>query len=501
MAAGIKNTLGERVRDGAAWGSINIVASRLLQFGTTLLLARIIAPDQFGALAIAVTVQALVLNLVELGVTADLARGDGDPRLLAPTIFTIAAANGIFVTLLMWTTAGPVAAAFGDPTAAPVVQILSITVLLSSFASVPTTMLWRDFLQKRRFIVELSALLVTVILVVPLALFGLGALAIAWSRVGGTLVSTVGYWIATPRRFLPGWNSAIAVRVLRIGLPLAAANILALIVLNVDYFFVGRHLGATALGLYSIAFSLAALPSGVFTSIVRTFAVPVFGRLHATGDLAAASGRIMRAMAWAAFPVSAMIAGLGTPLLVSLYGERWSAAGSALIGLGVFGAARVITEVLADVCVGAGRTGGLFWAQIVWVLALVPTMYFLTAAWGISGAGAAHALVTWIIVIPAYLIAVKSAAGIRVSDLLTPMGLPLIAAIIAGVVAWWTSSLLNGSWGSLALGAGSGLACYLLLTHRTMLFVTRGVLTGSLIDGSLGAERALRRADPVGPQR
>lgn len=501
MAASAQESLGERVRDGATWGAVNIVASRLLQFGTTLLLARIIAPDQFGALAIAVTVQALVLNLVELGVTADLARGDGDPRGLAPTIFTISAVNGVLVTLLMWTTAGPVAAAFGDPSAAPVVQILSISVLLSSFASVPTTMLWRDFLQKRRFVVEFCALLVTLILVVPLALFGLGALAIAWSRVGGTLVSTVGYWIATPRRFLPGWNTAVAVRVLRIGLPLAAANLLALVVLNVDYFFIGRHLGATMLGLYSIAFSLAALPSGVFTSIVRTFAVPVFGRLHASGGLAAAAGRIMRAMAWVAFPVSALIAGLGTPLLVSLYGERWSAAGSALIGLGVFGAARVITEVLADVCVGAGRTGGLFWVQIVWVFALVPTMFFFTAAWGIAGAGVAHALVTWLVVIPAYLIAVRSASGIRVSELLHPLAVPLIAGVIAGVVAWWLSGLLDGSWGSLMLGAAGGLACYLLLTRRTMVFVARGLKTGSLIDGSVVDRSAMRGVDSVGPHR
>ena len=172
-----------------------------------------------------------------------------------------------------------------------------------------------------------------------------------------------------------------------------------------------------------------------------------------------------------------------------------------MIGLGVFGAARVITEVLADVCVGAGRTGGLFWVQIVWVFALVPTMFFFTAAWGIAGAGVAHALVTWLVVIPAYLIAVRSASGIRVSELLHPLAVPLIAGVIAGVVAWWLSRLLDGSWGSLMLGAAGGLACYLLLTRRTMVFVARGLKTGSLIDGSVVDRSAMRGVDSVGPHR
>jgi O-antigen/teichoic acid export membrane protein len=311
--AGPERSLRSRVQGGSAWGSLNIALSKLLQFLTTLILARLIAPDQFGALAVALVAQTIALNITELGTTASIARGDREPDAIAPTVFTLSLVTGALLTLAMVLTAPWLATALGDASATPVIQVMALSVIFTSFASVPTALVWRDFLQKRRLVVDIGAIVVTMLIAIPLALVGWGAMALAWSRVIGQAVSTVGYWIIVPRRYLPGWNRAELPGLLRLGLPLAGANFLAFLLLNVDYIVVGRQLGPQELGLYLIAFNLAALPSTVLTTIIRTVAVPAFGRLAAGGKLAALTPRLVQGIAWAAFPVCAMIGAHRSP--------------------------------------------------------------------------------------------------------------------------------------------------------------------------------------------
>ncbi|QYF72836.1 oligosaccharide flippase family protein [Cryobacterium sp. PAMC25264] len=461
-----ERSLRSRVKGGSAWGSLNVALSKLLQFLTTLILARILAPEQFGALAVALVAQTIALNITELGTTASIARGDRSPDAIAPTVFTLSLVTGAVLTLVMVLTAPWLAVALGDASATPVIQVMALSVILASFASVPTALVWRDFLQKRRLVVDIGSIVVTMLIAVPLAMIGWGAMALAWSRVIGQAMSTIGYWIIVPRRYLPGWNRAELPGLLRLGLPLAGANFLAFILLNVDYIIVGRQLGPQELGLYLIAFNLAALPSTVLTTIIRTVAVPAFGRLAAGGHLAALTPRLVQGIAWAAFPVCAMIGALGTALMTALYGERWAPAAVALLGLGVFGAARILSELFADLSVGAGRTGGLLWVQAVWLIALIPAMLLGVELFGIAGAGWAHAVVAWLVVVPLYMVTISRVLRARISAQLWAF-LPLAAAaILAAVIAAFVASLVGNSWLALIAGGMSGLLAYVAVTVR-----------------------------------
>lgn len=465
-AVAADRSLASRVRGGSAWGGLNVGVSRLLQFATTLILARIIAPEDFGALAVALVAQTIALNIAELGTTAALARGDRDPDQIAPTVFTLSLVTSAILTLIMVLTAPWLAAALGAPGATSVVQVMAITVFLAGCASVPTALVWRDFLQKSRIVVDVGAILVTLALVVPLALIGWGALALAWSRVVGQLVSTIGYWIISPRRYLPGWNRAELPGLVRLGLPLALSNLLVFVTLNIDYVVVGRVLGPEQLGLYLLAFNLAALPSSVITTIIRTVAVPAFGRLNAEGTLGSVATRLARAIAWATFPIAAMIGALGAPLMEVLYGAQWVPGAAALVGLSVFGAARILSELFADLSVGAGKTVGLFWVQLVWLVTIIPAMTLAVTWWGLAGAGWAHAAIGWLVVVPAYLIALSRSIGVRWTAQVWAF-LPVAAAAgVAFAVATVIGSLIVGPWLSLLAGGVGGVAIYLLLTYR-----------------------------------
>jgi O-antigen/teichoic acid export membrane protein len=458
--------LATRLRSGALWGSVNVASSRLLSFVSTIIVARLIEPEHFGALAVAIVVQTLAMNVAELGATAALGRGDRNADEVAPTVFTISLITSGLLTAAIIVTAPVLATALGDPGAAGVIRVLSITVMLAGLSAVPSAMIWRDFLQGRRIAVDLGNILVTLALVIPLALMGWGAMALAWSRVGGQLFSTIGYWIITPKRYLPGFNRAEAPAILRLGIPLALSNLVVFALLNLDYIVIGRLLDPVALGLYLLAFNLASLPSSVITAIIRTVAVPAFGRMHAAGTLGSAAVRVAGGLSYLAFPVSALIAGLGTPLIVAFYGETWRGAGVAMLGLGVFGVARILTELFADLCVGAGKTIGLFWVQVLWFAALIPIMFAAVSQWGIAGAGFAHAAAATVVAIPAYLVIVRRTTGVSLRGLFLACLPPALAGAACGLLAWWVSGLFANPFLGVAAGGLAGSALYVGATWR-----------------------------------
>ncbi|WP_347107487.1 oligosaccharide flippase family protein [Paenarthrobacter sp. S56] len=461
-----KTSLGHRAASATVWGGVNMVLGRVVQFATTIIVARMIAPEHFGALAVAVVVQTIATNMAELGATASLARGNGDPERIAPTVFTIALATSGILTAAAVFLAPSVAMAFDDPAATPVIQVLSLTILLQGFSAVPSTMVWREFMQRPRVVVDVCSVVTVLVLVVPMALDGWGAMALAWSRVGGQLVSLTGYWIITPKRFRPGFDRSVAAEVLKLGMPLAMANLVVFVTLNVDYLLVGRMLDPTALGLYLLAFNLAGLPSSVITAVIRATAVPTFGRLYAEGQLGALVGQIVGGVCYLAFPISALVVGLANPLIVSAYGVAWAPAAAALATLGVFGAARILVELFADISVGAGRTTWLFWVQVAWLAVLFPALFFAIGQWGIAGAGLAHALVACLVVIPMYLKILTSVLGIGVLELMRGCIIPFLAATAAGLLAWLVAAGVDSPFGALLLGGSLGAMVYAGLTFR-----------------------------------
>ena len=150
--------------------------------------------------------------------------------------------------------------------------------------AVPNSQLIRDFKQGKIFLANAIAFVPSTVLLIVLAKSGGGAMAFAWSMVvrqfvmGGVLIAVA------PRRYRPGLaRSALSV-ILRFGIPLAGANFVNYILLNVDYAFVGHLLGATALGVYMLAFTVASWPYGVLGAVINSVSMPAFSRVKHDPD-------------------------------------------------------------------------------------------------------------------------------------------------------------------------------------------------------------------------
>src|SRR6185312_13836021 len=168
----------------------------------------------------------------------------------------ISLGTGLFLGGLIAILSPVLATSLGSGHAAAAIAVMAINLPLAGLTAVPSALLKRDFRMDRIFYADMANMLVSGIVVILLALAGWGPMALAWSWVAGQLATSVILLTYKPGRVFPGWDRAEAGRLLRFGLPLAGANILAFTVLNVDYIVVGRVLGAEALGLYVLAFNI-----------------------------------------------------------------------------------------------------------------------------------------------------------------------------------------------------------------------------------------------------
>ena len=267
------------VRRGALWVVASNVLLRFANVAITAIVAHILSPHDFGVFAVALTAYAIVSSIGELGVSACLIRADLDIDRLAPTVATVSILSSAIFAGAMTVFAEPIAAALGSAAAAGPIRILSIAVLFVGVFAVPNSQMVRDFKQDKIFLANAIGFVPATVLLIVLAKSGGGAMAFAWSMVARQFSVGCVLIAVAPRYYRPGLaRSALSV-IFRFGIPLAGANFVNYILLNVDYAFVGHLLGAAALGVYMLAFTVASWPYGVLGAVINSVAMPAFSRV------------------------------------------------------------------------------------------------------------------------------------------------------------------------------------------------------------------------------
>jgi PST family polysaccharide transporter len=451
------------VRRGLLWSTMNSMVLRLGSLVVGMVLARLLAPEAFGVYAIALTVQSVLMTLADLGMSVDLVRAE-DPVGRAPTVATLSLLSGVVLALTMSATAAPVAMLLKAPDASGVIVVLSWTLVVSGAGVVPYAKLQRDFAQRKLFACSGADFLVGTGVTLGLILLGMGPMALAIGRVVAQLTSTSLQFALARVRPRFGFDRAVARGALAYGMPLAGANLLSWALLNIDNVAIARVAGTTALGLYVLAFNISSWPMSAIGQAVRGVSLAGFSRAsrrEGDGGLGTALS-----LTWAvALPVGVLLAALAHPLVVLLYGARWSPSAGVLAALGVFGALRVALDLIATYLMARGAARPVLYVQILWFVGLIPAVVLATRWKGITGAGWSHLAVAALVILPAYAVALRR-AGIPVRLLARAMWLPAVAGVPTWLVAHAVATEVHGSLPALVLGGLAGSLTYAAICGR-----------------------------------
>ena len=460
-------SLSSSVRKGALWVAASNMLLRLANVSLTAVVAHILNPHDFGVFAVAATAYAIVFGISELGVSACLVRADLDIDSLAPTVTTLSVLSSAIFAGAMAVFAVPIAAALGSAAAAGPIRVMSLAMLLGGTFAVPWSQLTREFKQRKLFLANAVSFLPSTALLIILSKSGSGAMAFAWSRVAGQFVLGCVLIAEVPRHYRPGLARSSLSVILRFGMPLACANLVNYVLLNVDYAFVGHLLGATALGVYVLAFNVASWPYSVLGAVINGISVPAFSRIkHDPVLLQNATNTALRGVSLIAMPMCCMTIALARPLILTLYGVKWAESASVLAVLSIYGGVSIICLVFANMLTSFGRTNFLFALQLIWIGALVPAMALGVHKDGIVGAAYAHVAVIVPIVLPSYLLALKRTTGVRLITLGKVVAPAVLAASVAALAARGVAYQFKSPPVQLIAGLAGGGVIYVLCVGR-----------------------------------
>lgn len=448
-------TLRRSAVSAAAWSAVSTIVLRMGSLIVGIVLARILTPEQFGVYAVALTVQSILMTVADLGLSSDLVRSE-EPERIASTIATVGLISGGTTAALAAATSPFLAEALGSADAAPAIAVLSMTLLLGSVSVVPYAMLLRRFQQRALFAVAAVDFVVSTVVTIVLVLLGFGVMGLAIGRVAAQTVSSALQFALAGVRPRFGIDRQMLRPILSYGVPIAAANLLAWSLLNVDNVVLARMLGATALGYYVLAFNISSWPMNALSQSIRAISLPYFSRAERPSDGLAA----VVAIAWAgALPAGGVLATLSVPLISVLYGQRWLPAAPVLAALGAYGAFRVLFDVFTGFLYARGQSKPVLWLNVVWLVTTIVAMVAGTAAFGIVGAAWAHVLVAVVVVLPGYAIVLRR-SDVRLAPMIRRAVWPTLAALPAIAAAIVCVALIETRLPALLAGGLASVAVY-----------------------------------------
>jgi O-antigen/teichoic acid export membrane protein len=363
--------IGTHTARGMVWAYGSYVGGRVLVLASTAVLARVLTPDDFGLVALALTFMALLEAVGDLGLSQALVVQKGED--LEERASTVFVAGVILGVLLSGTIAliSPLAEDFfGEPELQALTAVLGTNFLLRSFGVTHYALAQKRLDFRTRTIAEFADVLVRGSVGIALALAGLDAWALVIGYLAGTLALDVALWL------LVDFRPRLKIRVSDLrdmtgfGATLSGVNVSNAVMTNVDYLFVGKALGPVALGLYTLAYRLPELLMTNLSAVAAQVLYPAFSAVDRE-SLGRAFLISLRFTLIISLPIAVGMVILAEPIVLTLFGSQWTDAAPAMQVLAVFGFA-VATSVPAGTAYKAtGRAGVLFWLGIVRLTLLI----------------------------------------------------------------------------------------------------------------------------------
>ncbi len=427
----------------------------------TMVLARLLGPADFGLFALAFLVMTLFDYVRDLGVAAALVQRDEEWARILPTGLTLTCLSGLLIGAAAALAAPVAAAAFGEPELTPLVRVLAIGLVISALGVLPLAALRRRLDYRSRLIPEVAGTVAKAGTAIVLAVGGLGVWSLVWAQLAASVVTTCGYWwvVRPPVRF--GFDRAVALGLVRFGLPVTVVSFLSFAVANADYAAIGRRLGDVELGYYTLAYRLPELLVLNICVVVGDVLFSALSRMqHDRPAVAAKYLETLRGVIALTAPVGLGVAALAGEIVGLLYGDAFAPAADELAALAAFAVMYSINFHAGDAYKAIGRPGLLTALGLVKFLLLAPAVWFAAGYSALAVATAlliVEALITFV-----RLTLVRMVLGVTVRRHLVVLRGPVTAAVVMASTVWGAAQMLplDGAAVRLALLVPLGAVVY-----------------------------------------
>jgi O-antigen/teichoic acid export membrane protein/HEAT repeat protein len=446
---------------GARWVGATRIVAESLALGTTVLLARLISPAEYGTAVVVLILPMLASILTFEGFGAFLVQARTCTREHVRSAVLLSIVSGIVLSLLVFFLSPLVAEPIFGSGTSHLAQLCAPIFLIASFGEVPRALLERRLDWKWLNLTEIIQLIVVSVTSVAFAFAGLGSEALILGAILGAAAVTGVLLTAAPSG-LPIWDKASAKLIVKFGVPAAVAGLSATLHKNITILVLGSRLSPGQVGLYWRAYQLGVVYQTKVSYIAGRVAKPVLTRAERMEDLREMRTRLLRVNTTLVFPLLALLIVLAPDIVPWVYGPDWGGAVKPTQVLAVAGMWTILIVGMDAPLMAVGRPGALATFNVVMMTSTGVTAWF-TAPLGITAVAVGVAVSQLVMLLAGQFFLLRRVIGIPLRESLGDSAAALACSGVLIITTLPVADVLRGSLDPLALMlliASLGLAVY-----------------------------------------
>lgn len=355
------------------WTSVSSVASIGFQLGQLIILARILGPEAFGLMALVLVVTRILQPLADAGLHQAVIFHPNLSKDILSTLYWINLFIGCVLALSVFVGAPYLAQLLGDNRLTKLFQLVCPILILGPLASQIIALFTRDLKFDRLAIIQIGSLGAEFTTAVTFACLGWGVYSLIWGYLARFIVQAILAWWYAGFSYLPQWTWGLsqAWPYLRFGLFETGNLLINVFSTQIDKALVGRILGPTILGYYSIAWELIVFPIARINPIINRVSFPIFAKIKAIPEqLNRYYYRSVSLLLLINIPALIGLALVAEPFVEVFYGKEWLPAAPLIQILAIVGIHKAFANPGSGLLLAQGRADIGFYWNIGWTLAL-----------------------------------------------------------------------------------------------------------------------------------
>ena len=428
---------------GFVWNFSAYFLGKLVVLITTSILARVLAKNDFGLIAIAVVAINYLSVLKDLGLGVALIQRKGDVQEAANTVFTINLIIGLVLSVVIIPLAPLVAIYFRDPHVTSVLRWMGISFIINALGSVHTNWLVRDLNYRRKLIPDIGSPLIKGIVSIGMAYLGYGVWSLVFGQLAGAIASVVLVWIVLPWRPRLTLDRNIARGLMKFGASVTAIDIMTEITDNIDYVIVGRIFGLVPLSIYTLAYRLPEMLLIGNLWVMGGVVFPAFSTIQdKPNELRKGFLASVRLVELIAVPISLGLFIAADPIVRVVFGEQWLEAIPVLRVLAIYAWVYSLGYHVGGFYKAIGRPDILLKLSILTLIIIIPAL-LIGARFGIIGVAVGHLIAILIRRVISLGLATRF-VNVTILDIFGELRSSLIAAVVMAPITFAVYTLTTG---------------------------------------------------------
>ena len=316
--------LKQKTVSGFKWSFTDNIANGGITFLVSLILARLLSPDEFGIIGMITVFIAISNSFIDSGFSNALIRKTDTKNIDYNTVFYFNLVVGLFFYCILYLCAPLISHFFKEPTLIPITRVIGIVLIINALSIIQRTIFVKKIDFKTQTKISLFSSVLSGIIGVGMAFGKCGVWSLVGQQISRQFFNTLFLWIYSSWR--PSWEfSKISFKeMFGFGSKLLLSGLIDTTYKNIYYLIIGRYYAANQLGQYTRAEQFNSVFSSNLTSVVQRVSYPALSSIQDKPEhLKSAYRKIMKTTMLISFTCMLGLAAIAQPLLFVLIGEKW----------------------------------------------------------------------------------------------------------------------------------------------------------------------------------